>query len=171
MWPVAQFLHLVPWFLWLLSQGYPLDCLALVTRRLSFPGSHASVTRGDTVWVVLPQGAASTADGKQIPRLSVKKKLLASHGLDFSGRLQFRSGVHLEAVHQRRWWGTQARGHRCCALSLSLFLSLSLSVSLQLTGIPQKGACKFTQSPDFCNCHPGDTSRSSGSESQPGLCM
>ena len=41
---VPQFLHLVPWFLWLPPQGIPLDHLPLTVRRAYVPGSHGTVT-------------------------------------------------------------------------------------------------------------------------------
>lgn len=38
------------------------------------------------------------------------------------------------------------------------------SALLQLSESPQKGAYTLIRSFDFCNCHPGDTSRSPGPE-------
>lgn len=118
--------------------GTHLDCLALVTRGLSFPGSHGSVTIRDTMLGSLAPGRCIDSRLKHNPRLSVKKKLLASHE-DSNLGAGFRFGVHLEALR-----GNIGRG----ASSLH-----SPSVSLQLTDISQKRAGAFIQSPNFCNCH------------------
>ena len=71
-------IRLVPWFLHLVfaaaTQGTLFDCLALESREACVPGSHATVTIGETVLGRLPLPEHCTDSRlKHTPRFSEKE--------------------------------------------------------------------------------------------------
>ena len=107
------------------------------------------------------QGTAQTGDCSTPPGFLWKTPTCLSWS--------FRLRCHFQVWHTSEGLRGDAQGTEARGDVITTLPQHSSSV------VSQKGAYKLTRSPNFCDCHPGDTSRSSGGHLglhlQPTVCM
>lgn len=127
---------------------------------MCLPGSARTNTQEIGLSKLPPPGYCTNGGLQHTPRVSMKDTYLSwSFGL----RCHFQVWHTSEGLRGDTQ-GTEARGDVITTLPQH-----SSSV------VSQKGAYKLTRIPNFCDCHPGDTSRSSdghlGLHLKPTVCM
>ena len=134
------------------TQGTPLDCLHLVVKEADVPELHGAVIISCTVLGRSPPpGHHTDSRLKYIPVFLWKRPVYLAWSITLRDRL-----------HIFRTPRGQGGTPRECKQGNTIFVYPS--ALLQLNETPQKGAYTLIRSFDFCNCHPGDTSRSPGPE-------
>ena len=133
------------------TQGTPLDCLDPMARGACIPGPYGTVAIiRKAVFCRLPHPSGTHSNWNTLLVCWWKRPTHWSWSFSLRDRLQ--------VCHIRRGYEGTLRDH---SQGDTTFV-FSLGLAIAHWYLPARSIYTHTWSPDFCNCHPRDTSRSPG---------